>query len=90
MYAWYCITHPVATNLLPLDLLTGDRKLSSQTLEGTLIEFCESLVNFCLVALLELCDVANGVAGVGDGNWLGSLETDVAVFVVVDIDVDGA
>jgi hypothetical protein len=59
-------THPVTTNLFPFDLLAGDGKLSSQTLEGPLVEFCESLVDFCLVALLELCDFANGVAGVGD------------------------
>lgn len=90
MYSWYCITHPITTDLLPLDLLTRDRKLSSQTLEGTLVEFCESLVDFCLVALLDLCDFADGVAGAGNRNGLGGLETDVAVFVVVNIDVDGA
>lgn len=69
--------------------MTGDGKLSSQTLESTLVEFCESLVDFCLVALLELCDFADGVAGTGDGDGLGGLEAHVAVFVVVDIDVDG-
>lgn len=58
-------THSVATDLLPLNLLASDGELSSQTLEGTLVEFCESLVDFCLVALLDLCDFANGVAGVG-------------------------
>lgn len=63
----FCVqTHPVTTNLLPLNLLTGDRKLSSQAFEGTLVEFCESLIDFCLVALLNLCDFANGIAGVGD------------------------
>lgn len=70
--------------------MTGDGELSSQTLESTLVEFCESLVDFCLVALLELCNLANGVAGTGDGDGLGGLETHIAVFVVVDVDVDGA
>jgi len=62
----YSQAHPVTTNLLPLDLLAGDWKLSSQTLEGTLVEFCECLVDFCLVALLDLCDLANSIAGVGN------------------------
>jgi hypothetical protein len=63
-------THPVTTNLFPLNLLTGDGKLSSQALEGTFVEFCESLVDFCLVALFELCDFADGIAGVGDRDGL--------------------
>jgi hypothetical protein len=62
----FCETHPVTTDLFPFNLLTSDGKLSSQTLEGTLVEFCESLIDFCLVALLELCDFANSIAGVGD------------------------
>jgi hypothetical protein len=61
----YVETHSVTTDLLPLHLLTGDRELSSQALECTLVEFCESLVDFCLVALLELCDLTNGIAGIG-------------------------
>jgi hypothetical protein len=87
---FYVQTHSVTTNLLPLDLLTSDGKLSSQTLEGTLVEFCESLIDFCLVALLDLCDFANGIAGVGNGDGLGGLEAYVAVFVVVNIDADGS
>lgn len=63
----FCVqTHPVTTDFLPLNLLTGNGKLSSQTLEGTLVEFCKSLVDFCLVALLNLCNFANGIASVGD------------------------
>ena len=63
--------------------------MSAQALKGTLVEFCESLVDFCLVALLELCDFANGIAGIGDEDGLGGLKTHIAVFIVVDIDVDG-
>lgn len=69
--------------------MTGNWKLSAQTLEGALVEFCESLIDFCLVALFKLCDFANGVAGIGDGYRLRGLETHIAVFVVVDVDVDG-
>lgn len=87
---FYVRTHSVTTNLLPLDLLASDGKLSSQTLEGTLVKFCESLVDFCLVALLDLCDFTNGVTGVGDRDGLGGLETYVAVFVVVYVDADGS
>jgi hypothetical protein len=86
----YVETHPVTTNLFPLDLLAGDGKLSSQTFESALVEFCESLIDFCLVALLELSDFTDGIAGVGGRNGLGGLEAHVAILVVVNVDVDGA
>lgn len=82
-------THPVTTDLLPFDLLSRNRKLSAQALESTLVEFCKCLVDLCLVVLLPLCDFADSVGGVGDGDGLGGLEAHVAVFVVMDVDVDG-
>lgn len=82
-------TYPVATDLLPLNLLAGDRELSSQTLECTLVELCEGLVDLGLVVLFHLCDLSDSIRGVGERDGLGSLQADVAIFVVVDVNVDG-
>lgn len=86
------LSQAVSTNLLPLNLLASDRELSTETLERTLRHANKSLVQFLLVIALEGCDARDdglgGYRGNGGADWLGGVQGYVAVFVVVDVDVD--
>lgn len=81
------MTQPVARHAIPLDFLPRHRELSSQTLEGSLTEAHEALVQLLLVLSLrgrDLPDDAGTVDGRdGAGNGLVGEQTNVAVFVIV-------
>lgn len=85
----------VSTNLLPLDLLPCDRQLPPQTLERTLTQAPKRLVQIFLILPLHHRYLSHNFACVGTGRYrcsdgLGCEESNVAVFVVVYVDVDGA
>lgn len=86
------LTQPVSANLLPLHLLAGNGQLSPQPLECTLGHAHERAVQFLLVVALRGSNAGDDGLG-GDGidgdlDGLGGVQSDVAVFVVVYIDVD--
>lgn len=85
----------VSTNLLPLDLLPSDRQLPPQTLERALTQAPKRLVQILLILPLHHRYLPHNFACVGTGgyrcrNGLGCEEPNVAIFVVVYVDVDGA
>lgn len=88
------LAQPVARHAVPLDLLPRHRKLSSQTLERSLAEAHEALVQLLLVLslccgnLLDDSGAVDGRDGAVDG--LVGQETDVSVLVVVHVDFKGA
>lgn len=92
-------THPVTTNLLPLNPLPSNGQLSPQALEATLSKLDESPVQLFLEFILRLGDLphnsvrAAGIRshhGTGHRNVLARAHPDIAVFVVVHVDFDGA
>jgi len=88
------LSKSVTANLLPVDLLPGDRQLPSQRLERALVHPGEGTVQLLLVVALRGRDAGDdrlgGEGGDGDVDGLVRAERDVAVLVVVDVDVDVA
>ena len=86
------LTQPVSANLLPFHLLAGNGQLSPQPFEGALGHPHERSVQFLLVVALGGSNAGDdglgGDGGDGDLDGIGSVQSDVAVFVVVYIDVD--
>jgi hypothetical protein len=86
------LAQPVAADLLPLNLLSRNGQLPPQTLECALTQLSERFVQILLVLPLCRCNLPYDVlfAYAVHTDVLVGEEPDVAVFVVVDIDFDGA
>lgn len=86
------LAQPISSNLLPLHLLASDGQLSPQALEGTLGHTHKCPVQFLLVVALgggnAGDDRLGGNGGDGDFDGLGGVQSDVAVLVVVYVDVN--
>lgn len=98
----YIETHPISSNLLPFDLLPRDRQLPPQPLELPFAQPPKPPIQLLLITLLHARDLPQHLGrqrrgaqrgGSLDPN-LGDLfrrgQADVAVLVVMDVDVDGA
>ena len=85
---------PIPAHLIPLDLLPRHRQLSPQPLETRLTHLYERPIQLLLIIPLHSRDLpydfGTRIADVLDSNGLLGLQLDVAVFVVVDVEVDGA
>lgn len=86
------LSQAIPAYLLPLNLLSRNRELPPQGLEGTLGHLTKSLVQFLLVAALggrnARDDALRGGVGYGYADGLRGVERDVSVFVVVHVDMD--
>lgn len=88
------LTQSVPSNLLPLNLLSGNGQLSSQALESSFGQSAKASVELLLVVALGGGNFGNDRVGRdrrhGDGDWFAVAQSHVAVLVVVHVDVDVA
>jgi hypothetical protein len=86
------LSQPISANLLPLNLLPRNRQLPPQTLERTLTQLPKGLVQILLILPLRRRNLPYDVlfAHAVDADLLVGEQPDVAVFVVVHVDLDGA
>jgi len=88
------LPQPVTGHLIPLNLLPRHGQLSPQSLKSSLAQACETPVQLLLVLLLAQrdlpCDARAGSRGHRCRHRLVGDQSDVAVLVVVYVDLDGA
>ena len=87
------LANPVPTNLLPINLLSGDWQLPPQPLESPLTQTPKCLVQVLLIPLLRLRNLSRNLARTRSRidlqlDWLSGQKPNIAIFVVMHIDFE--
>jgi hypothetical protein len=86
------LSQSISADLLPLDFLPGNWQLPPETFERTLTQLSKRLVQILLILPLYRRNLPYDVlfADAIHADVLVREQPDVAVFIVVDVDLDGA